>query len=506
MGDELHGKRVECGSCENVFEVTPEVHVAVKDKFYPGEKKDDFLDKLSASSPDSAPKEVGFQPTSYQENVDVSMVGPATPRQIIAALAGAGLMLTVIVVFLLAGGEHGSLRDMATPKRFILAGFTALLGGWLLFYGTRRLGKMGLLLCLLFCGAVIAMPFVFPALPTKGKPLSDAEIRAQEEESDSKREAEMNESDYVRELGYAPVERALAKNPKEQVVAIYLRKAPDSVRKTVALYIAKMTGSSDNGITYERGDKGMDGLILFANQEKSLEEIAGLCEKFGHVNKTHPGLRVIDVTMEPWKLKDLDGDKVLDKKDIGYEGQNLKALQSISPDVQMRAVKRLAISEPKALRVDITRQMVSMLETADMEMKVELIKALKVWAVPDEKVDQEVLKAVRELHKSGKVDTTSMDFLISRKVDGAGGILLELWMKNPVAWSRMVIGLGENAQLLLVPQLDKMTAIQVIEAAGILGKVGGKDSIPMLEKAAEKHEGAAKKSLQAAIDEIGKRS
>ncbi|MBK1829291.1 hypothetical protein JIN77_00995 [Verrucomicrobiaceae bacterium R5-34] len=503
--EDFLGKTVECGSCDAQFKVADEHVVAEKARFYPGEKQDKSLDQFGKTAAEvNGP--VAFQQAHYQQGVAADVVGPPRPRRTMAAVAGAVILVLTIVVFLLAGGKEGSLRDMETGKRFVFVAFVAVLGGGLLFYGTSHIRKLGLLACVILCGAVLAMPVIFPGNPTLATVVPLEQADAADEVRDSKAEQAQEREDYLFEIGYDPVRTAVASCAPNSVVAIYLRNASKADRGKIAAYLYEATEKVSRETSYDRGVTGLNGLILLVEQKKTLDEIAALCAKFGRIEKISHDLRVIDMTVESAKIGRLDEDKVLNPESLDFQSQNLKALSNIDPDVRMKAVKRLAVSEPKALRPDITRQMLSMLPTSSNEMKVELIRALKVWAQPGDGSEVVVMDAVKELHKVDMVDKSAVDFLIEREAEGTDVILMDLWKKDPVVWSETLVGLGEGAQVLLLPVLDQLNEGQVVAASDILGKVGTVASIPLIEEVMAKRDDAGKKSLQAAIDEIKKRS
>ena len=85
-------------------------------------------------------------------------------------------------------------------------------------------------------------------------------------------------------------------------------------------------------------------------------------------------------------------------------------------------------------------------------------------------------------------------------------ILVDLWKQDPVAWSETMITLKQGAVILLLPIINELNAQQLVSAGDIIGKVGTEETISHLEEAMAKSvsEGA-KKSMQAAIDEIKNR-
>ncbi len=509
------GKTVECGSCDGRFKVDDEVLVKEKQKFYPGEKRGAHLERFAsakASAVSAAPEavQVGFQQAHYQPDPHAELVGPPRPRRTVAAVLGGSLMVLILIVFLLAGGKEGPMRDMETQNRFILCGFTALLGCGLLFYGMVKNRMMGGLLCLLLGGGLMAMPVLFPGNPTSASDDYVPDLVAEKEAEDEAVAAD-DEADYMDEIGYEPVAESLRVAPAHSIVAIYLRNANKGVREKISDYLYEETGKLARGISYDRGDfrdSGLYGLILLQQQTKSIDEVAVLCSKFGRINKIYKNLRVVDVTVSNSKIVKLDPESSLDPSSSTYYREQLKALRGFDPEQIKKAVARLGGVEPKAHRDDISKELLRLLaEKKDKELRLALFKAISVWSQPGDGAGVVVLAAVNDLYKVGESSKIAMEFLIDRQVDGSQLVLMELWSKDPVEWSPLFLKLGEGAQVLLLPSLNQMDTVHVVAAADILGKVGSKACVPELEKAAEQQtEELSKNSLKAAIDEIEKRS
>lgn len=478
--------------------------VVQKEKFYPGEKSEGNLDRFGRNSVSSA-SQVAFQQAHYQTDVHAERVGPQRPRRTVATMAGVSLMSLVIIIFLLAGGKEGAMRDMETVNRYILVGFTALVGGALVLYGKANNRSLGVLLALVFGAILVVLPIIFPANPISASVEPITPVLSSTGDDTFFINEENKQAQYLVEIGYDPVSDALGKYPANQVVAIFLRNASATVRAKIGAYLYEATDKLSREIIYERGEDGKNGLLLLVDQKKNIDEIAALCARFGRLEKVDRKLRVIDVVVESSKIIKLDPYKTLDRNSIDYQLQNLRALKSIDPVERMNAVKRLADSEPKARRHDIAEELVSMLPKSTTDLQLAIIKALKTWSKPGEGAEPVVFAAVKEIHKQGEVDKTAMEFLVTRGVEGCEVILYELWQKDPAVWSDIMIQLGEGAQMLLLPKIKEMDLPLLVAASSIIGKVGTVDFIPYLEAETESKDEQGKKSLQAAIDEIKKR-
>ncbi|MCP5538174.1 MAG: hypothetical protein H7A51_18325 [Akkermansiaceae bacterium] len=501
--EDFLGKTVECGSCDGRFKVSMDEVVKEKEKFYPGEKRDSHLERFGRSAHEGAAN-VEFAQAHYQPNVNFDQVGPPRPRRTVAMMSGIALMSLIIIVFLLAGGKEGAMRDMETMNRFILCGFSALVGGLLVIYGTAHNRKLGVLLTLVFAAILLALPVLFPGNPTSASTEPIVLIDGGGEDNTSAQATRIKD-DYLFEIGYEPVSDAIAKHPKESVVGIFIRSASETVREKIASFLYEATDKVSRETLYRRGESGEDGLVLLVEQKMTIDEIAALCTKFGRIEKIDKELRIIDIAVETAKIASLDKYKVLDSESLDFEAQNLKALKSFDPREQMDAVKRLAGAKPRALRDDITQELLKMLPLSKADLQLEIINALKVWALPDSGAGPIVLEAVKELHLQGKVSKTSMELLIAHQVDGADTILMELWHKDPVKWSDVLLQLGSGAEVLLLPKVKEMDVAHVTAASDIIGKVGTEAGIEFLEGIMPDLDEHRKKSLQAAIDEIKKR-
>jgi len=512
VAQDFLGKTVECGACDHRFKVSSKEVVAGKKKFYPGEREASKL-KSFAGNVQKGPASIAFETANYQQETNIAQIGPLRPRKVLAIFAGISIMAVVILIFVFAGGREGPMRDVETLSRFILCGFAALLGGVLVLYGMSHNKGLSTLLTLIFAALLLLMPVFFPGneVITPVEPIVLDEKRAEdagEEPDESEGEAfssyDLPAADqYLLEIGYRPVENALLKHPKESVVAIFVRNTSDPIRDQIARYLYNVTGEVSRETVYKRG---ANTLMLLVDHVKSIDEIAAMCGRFGRVEKVDKDLRLIDVVLERSKVISLNKQKVLDSESLDYESQNLRALQSFDPSEQMIAVKRLAVAKPRALRAEITKQLIKMLPLSDADLQLEIIRALKTWALPESGAGPVVLDAVEKLHLKGKVSKPAMEFLITHQVEGCENILLELWQSDPGGWSETLIHLGAGAEILLLPRIKEMDMAHAMSASDILGKVGTAEGLKFLQGLLPEMEGQKKKSLQAAIDEIKKRS
>ena len=506
VAEDYLGKKVECGSCDYLFTVSEDHVIKEKKRFYPGEKKGTGLSKFGDRAPMS-PSEVAFVPASYQSDVNPDLVGPTRPRRTIAVAGGIFLMVTVIVIFLLGGGKEGPLRDIETPNRYVLCAFSALIGSILLIYGAARNRWIGVMLALVLSIILMFMPALFPGNPISSfmKPI-DASLQLQKK-VDSETQPE-SMGDYLIRIGYDPIEEALFIHPRDSVVGIYIRNADYSAQSKIASYLYYATGGQSREVLFPRGDTGQSAMILLVEQKKSIQQIAALCERFGEVVRMEEDLRLLEVYVNSATTSEPNAAKINNAEDPDYEFLNLTALKNFDPEGQMEAAKRLAKSQPKALRADITEQLTEMLSSSHADLQLAILEALKVWAQPNSNIGGALLDAAKKLHAEGRVSPVTMELLIGHKVDGCGAILMDLWHKDPARWSDYLLQLGAGAELVILPQIEKMDIGRTVKASEILSDVGTMQSVEFLTKliAGSKMDAKKTKSLKAAIDEIKKRS
>ena len=507
VSKDLLGSKVECGCCDHKFTIEKDGATKTDEKHYPGEKKKKGLSKFDKKIPGKS-SEVAFTSVNYESDVDPELIGPPRRRKTLASIAGFSLICIVVLVFLLIGGKEGPMRDVETPNRFVLCGFCALLASALMIYGSSRRRWLGVLVSLIMSGVVISMPVLFPGNPVSSfitpidvpvAPVTEPKVEIEPESI----------QDYLIRIGHDPVEEALLDYSEESVVGIYVRNASYNMQAKIASYLYYATGRVSREVLFPRGETGNAALILLTEQKKSFEQIAALCERFGEIVRKEKNFRLIEVIADPSVAGDeLDAAALNDPEHAEFEVVNLRVLQNIDPMDQLAAVKRLAAAKPGELRDQMTDQLSGMLRGSHSELQLEIINALKVWAKPEADIGGNVLEAVKSLHEEQKVSPLCMDLLIARKVEGSEVILMELWSDDPAGWADTVKKLGAGAELMLLPEIAGMSAEQVISASDILGEVGTRDCLEYLKEFLSKSKLDAKKtkSLQAAIDEIKKRS
>lgn len=498
VNEEFLGKKVECGACKNRFDITEEMRVAKPQKYYPqgqaNPKLQEFTKHLShAVSTASTNQDV------YTHGNDIRKVSPLRPRRKIAIGLGAGIFFFVLILFLLAGGSEGSMRDIENDKRFVLVGFSALLASCLFIFGMVKNRSKGILFAVLGSCILLGLPLVFPANPLK---VSDAPFEKREEAS-----AEIvtlsAEEIYEREVGYTPVASAIDKHSYKQVVALYLNNAPKRVRGIVTDYFEVLYNKKVEVISYARGEKGMKALLVLTGELPSIEEVEKQCEHFGRVKKTHESKRVIEIFVEAEKLGKMDLSKASDPKSLDFERQNLRALRGIDPTERKNAVHRLLAAKPRALRDDITQALFHLIKSSPQEEKMEILKAIALWSQEGSRSDRKVLKELKALPDEVDVDASVVEFIIKRKPEGYADYIIGLWQQEPALWSAALIAAGgKDIHAGLLHCAAQSDDAHLVSMAFILGKTGDVSLIPDIQKVQKTLSKEKSELLGKAIDTI----
>jgi predicted Zn finger-like uncharacterized protein len=490
VGDDLRGRTVECGGCEHRFRIGDEVIVRGK-KFYPGERKDPGLNRfarvpLAMSDPTTA-----LPAMRYAEAPDPVNFEPTPPQRVVAGVSGVAGM--VIMAMLLMFGAHrgGILDGMTTQNRLVMAGFTGLLGLALLIYANPRGRLKALVVGLLMSAGLVTLPFFF----TDGSvPLSalDREVSIDTEDlgGDAAADQKPLESEAVTALreriGTGPLEDELEKlasgGSSKRAVGIWLRDLRERNRITVRDYIQRTTGSDTPPHYFPRDDGNF--LMIVYSIDNSLEDVAKIASSFGTVEKVHPEISVIEVLVNNESFVEGPFEKLNDRVDPAFYDLNKRELESIDLERVSKAVKRLTSAEPKIYRSDINRKLLQLLAADWVDFKPAVCDALAVWAEAPGPAGEAALKVAKDLVARGRaVPPEIISLIVKEKNHGVIPVIDELWRKNPVAWETLYGDVGEAAEATLIRRMADSEGSLRQSLVRLLGRVGGSDSLPVLEAA-----------------------
>jgi predicted Zn finger-like uncharacterized protein len=488
VGDDLRGRTVECGGCEHRFRIGDDVIVRGK-KFYPGERRDVGLNRfarvpLAMSDPTSA-----LPSMRYAEAPDPVNFEPTPPQRIVAGVSGVVGMI-IMALLLMFGAQRGGILDgMTTENRLVMAGFTGLLGLVLLIYANPRARLKALVVGLVMSAGLISLPFFFNV---GSVPLSalNRDLATDPEDSgvDAAADEEPVESEAVTALreriGTRPLEDELEKLAREgsskRAVGIWLRDLRERNRITVRDYLHRVTGS-DTPPHYFPRDNGNFLMIVYGINE-SLEEVAKIASSFGTVEKVHPEVSVIEVLVDNESFVEGAIEKLNDRKDPAFYDLNKRELESIDLERVSKAVKRLASAEPKIYRSDINRKLLQLLAADWVDFKPDVCQALEVWAETPGPAGDAALKVAKDLlARERAVSPEIISLIVKEKNPEVIPIIDELWSKNPVAWETLYGDVGVAAEATLLRRMAQSDGSLRQSLVRLLGRVGGTDSLPVLE-------------------------
>jgi hypothetical protein len=512
VGEDLRGRTVECGACEHRFRINDEVVVRGK-KFYPGERKDPSLNYFHRVPLAMASGTPAVPAVRYTEHPDPAGFEPPPPLRVIAAVVGAGGMVFMALLLILGASRGGILDGMTTGNRLLMAGFTALLGVALLVYGNPRALRKALVFGLLLGIGLVSLPLFFTA--------GSVPLRAEREDvltephkapkvAETKVEAEPEGVAELRNLiGTRPLESEIARLAKAggnlNAVGLWLRNLNEQNRLLIRDYILRTTGADPQSHYFPRG--GGDFLMVVTGITQTLDEVANVAAPLGAVVKVYPEIQVVEVRVNNDSFVSGPIEKLSDKTHPAFYDLNKKELESIDLARVSSAVKRLADAEPKIYRSDITRKLIALLGEPWVDFKKDICNALAVWSELPGPAGEAALKEARKLQARGvEVPQEIIALIVKEKTPGLVTVLDELWSGNPTRWESLYGDVGPAAEATLIRRFPTTEGSLRHSAVRLLGRVGGTESIPLLESADAGADRELKILIKNAISSIRERA
>jgi predicted Zn finger-like uncharacterized protein len=484
VGEDLRGRTVECGGCEHRFKIQDDVIVRGR-KFYPGERHDPALNRFQR-----VPMAVQqlTEGVNYENPPDPSTFEPTSPQRVIAGLVGGAWMVLVALVLILGANQGGILDGVITKNRILIAGFSGFLGILMLVYGNPKARLKTLCIGLVMGLAMVSLPFFFTggSVPQQSDPKID--FSAFEPKPGESPVQETSETKLREQIGTQPLEaeiRKLAeKSSTKRAMGIWLRDLREQNRILVRDYIQRVTGVSQAPHYFPRGNG--DFLLLVSETDFTLEEVSKLAKALGEVVNVHTRLSVIEVKVNNSSFVAVAVEKLTDAGSPAFYDLNMKELDSIDLDRVAAAVRRLAQAEPKLYRSDISRRLIRLLGMPWITFKGDVCSALAVGSEKPGPGGDMALVQVKALFENDKKDDISKDMIhliVKEKNAGVIPILNRLWRDKPTIWERLYGDLGEVAEPSIIQSFPSTDGGLRQSAVRLLGRVGGADSLPVLEGA-----------------------
>jgi len=504
--EDLLGQDVECGTCHHPFTLSDEDIDKLAMRHFPGEKAAGLTAFSKRAPAEISAENVTFETASYDQQVDPNAALPIGPRRLIAIFIGISVMVLLLLLFLLGHGEQGVMADVPDDKRWVLAGFSALVGSLLIIFGFIKYRVAGVILAVVLSVAVCSMPVIYPAHESSSNDTFDSSENLLDAGSAAEVE---NLLKYKIDLGYSVVERKIeeAEDP-EKVLAIALMRSKPVHVDTIQAYLASALATSEMPRVFlNRELNGLPTtLMVYLDAELSITEAAAKMQKFGSVTKVRPEMRVIEVLVDVDSLSSSHSDVLLAEAGASFYEANLEELKHIDPSRRLDAIRRLAKVDKLYLQADIVGQLLVLLETPRSPHRAELVAALNRWCEGNKKVEGVVVSQARKLAVTGEeVPMSYLNFLVDQRVENSGDILIYAWQKDSVVHEATLVRAGKIAEIVLIEMMPELDPFLLQSAANVLRKSGSKDALPALLIAYESANGDVKKSLKATIDVIESR-
>lgn len=486
VGVELRDRMVECGACEQRFRINDEVIVRAK-KFYPGERAEVMPNRYHRV-PISAPLPEGLQTVHYAEQGDFTAFEPTTPLRLIAG-AGAVVGVLLMAMLLFFGAKSGGALDgMGTANRLVMGGFTAVIAGVLLVYANPR-ARVRAMLGAVFCASLLlALPlFRTEGSGTAGRkpgwenpPLKPRPAAVLDPEAE--RIARVRD-----EIGTAPLEQEQLKlkeaGSERRAYGVWLRGLSEEHKLLVRDYFLRAAGA-ETSHPYPR-DRNQY-LMVVSGLKMEIEQLVEYAKPLGEVVAVYREIGVIEVQVNAGYFQAGSVEKLSDRTDPAFYELNKRELESIDLDRVEKAVVRLADVEPKLYRSDIARRLVVLLTDNAVEFKAEICDALVTWSEESTNAGEPAEALLKHLDETKAAIPTSLVALLAKeKRAGAIPVVLRLWKLDGSHWESLLLAFGPAAEAALIESYPSMDIVGRKSTVEVLGKVGGRDSLPLLEAARE---------------------
>lgn len=508
VGDDLRERTVECGGCEHRFRIDDQVIVRSK-KVYPGERSDPALSRFQRVALASKDTEMMAGSISYGSPPDPTFLEPTSPQRLIAGVAGVGGMVLVVLLLIFGASRGGMLDGMPTQNRLVMAGFASLMGIIGLVYANPKARLKAFGIGALMSAGLLAVPFFFT---TGSVPLAERVLVGQPEPvialpaGDKGEEKEDAKTSALRNLiGTAPldaeIKRLAEQGSARRAVGLWLRGLSESNRYLVRDYILRVTDADPSTHYYPRN--AGDFLLVVTGITESPGELAVLAAELGEVAGIYSELSVVEVRVKSEYFVEGPIEKLTNKEGPEFYELNKRELESIDLLRVKRAVQRLAEAEPKLYRSDITRKLTALTGQRGIDFKGNLAVALGVWSERPGLAGAVVLEEVgKMLARDEAVPREMIVLLVKEQNPAVIPVLDALWFEAPTVWETLYGEMGAAAEASVLRRFPETQGTIRYSAVRLLGKVGGAESLLVLEGAQAGVDGELKVLIEKAQESI----
>lgn len=494
---------MECGGCDSRFRINDDVILRSK-KFYPGERKSPDLNRFQRV-PMSAAAPQGLQPMRY-EDVSPTAIGPVSPQRVFAGLLGVGVMIFTGLILIFSVGQKGSFSAMSLENKLIIAVFVAILGLTLLMYANPRTKMKAGFFGILLAAGLISIPFFF-----KGQPLTDDTPRdpiATFEQPAFPVDEIDPEADLRERFTTKPLEDEQARMEKlsdgKQAFGIYLTNLIPRNKYTVRDYLIRDAEAGPSSHIYPRDDG--DYLMILTKVTIGFDEVARIAGRLGEATESYENIGIIVVKVDNTQFEAGSADKLNNPNDPAFYALNQYELDNIDLDRVERAVERLANSEPKIFRSDISKKLVRIMTQPGVDFHGALAKALLNWAEEPGPAGEAALKAIRKRVANGEpVPESLVELAAKEEIVEAIPLVNQLWLQNPGLWESHLAKFGTSIESLLLKQLDSEKPPLQRSAIKLLAKCGTSESLSALQELIDSENAEVRVLTERAIKAINAR-
>jgi len=496
--EDLTGKTVECGACDHRFPVKSESIIVERTKFYPGEHKDDFLDRLGKKSPleKRGDEAVPMPRTRTQASMpQVDAIMPPSPGQAIAAGVGVSMFLFYGLIFFFGSSQGQIFQDVDLASRFLLGGFVSLLGGGLIILGAKNWRAKGAMTAVILVAALLAMIAIRPVHMTPSGVVDEDPVEQPDTASTASDEAPRGLDDVVGKADQKALEREIARQSakldgrpaKNYVTGIYIADLLETQYQAIERYFRRNLEipKSEALLVYKRNND-QDRFIIISGVPMDFDTMVRHCELIGRAT-SYPEARIIDVRISATIFQE-PGKDLLEKlnnvEHPAFFSQNLNELRNIDFERVSEAVRRLS-RVPAGLELSLEEQIiVELLRLAAQEDDPTFLsdtgKALEVFAKGSKAAVAKINRLVPFWMENGvSVPKSMVDFLIEND-PGAIALIDRLWAASPGEWDEHYAALGSQIEDRLIYHLQKSPIELQRAATSLINQVGTKKSVPAL--------------------------
>lgn len=496
---------VECGGCDTQFRITDECVIHSK-KVYPGEKKESERNQFRRIPLDSVSPPKDLQTINYAELKHPEQIGPASPQRVIAGIFGVAIISFGALLLFISTKQNSPFSGMPFEKKLIVAGFTSLLGFVFLVYANQRARLRAAFVALLLSAGVFAIPIYLKKAPSKvGGDLSTPNPYG----SASGEEESVDPVLALRQRFLTqPLEneqkRLAASNSENKAYGIYLTKMFDRNKLTARDYMVRETKAGLTSHPYPRNNDNY--LLVLTEVEINFDAVVFIANTLGKVTETHPEIGVMVVEVNNELFVSSSTEKLNDKSHPSFYELNRDELQSIDLGRVQQAVERLADSEAKLLRSDISALLLELLEKPGITFHDSIARALLKWADDPAPAAEAALKTLNSYALQKISPSEHLVRLVSNHKDPAAiPTMVAIWETNTVIWDKELVKFGAPIEPFVLGKLNSEKLSLRRATIKMLTAIGTENSLPKLREALSDEDPEIRVLAERAVQEIEQR-